>query len=206
MAAAQTPGLREPFSDYRSERPGASHRITVADLPPPRAAESVDNGPFLVPRPKNALPVAPPGFKVDMYANGLSNPRLIRTAPNGDMFLAESAADEIKIVRGVRADGRAALVKRFASGLKKPFGIAFYPPGDAPRWVYVANTDSVVRFPYRSGDLAPGGPAETVVPDLPGGGRLRGGGHWTRDIVFSRDGKTMFVSVGSRSISPFHVA
>ena len=78
-------------------------------------------------------------------------------------------------------------------------GSAFYPPGDAPQWVYVANTDSVVRFPYKSGDLRARGQAETVVPDLPGGGHLRGGGHWTRDIAFSRDGKTMFVSVGSRS-------
>jgi glucose/arabinose dehydrogenase len=198
-AAAQKPDAAGPFFDYRLERPGASHKITVADLPPPRTAESVDNGPLLVPRPKNALPVAPVGFKVDLYADGLSNPRLIRTAPNGDLFLAESAEGRIKVVRGVRADGRAAQVERFASGLNKPFGIAFYPSGDAPQWVYVANTDSVVRFPYKSGDLRARGPAETVVPDLPGGGHLRGGGHWTRDIAFSRDGKTMFVSVGSRS-------
>jgi glucose/arabinose dehydrogenase len=198
-AAAQKPDAAGPFFDYRLERPGASHKITVADLPPPHTAESVDNGPSLVPRPKNAFPVAPAGFKVDLYADGLSNPRLIRTAPNGDLFLAESATGEIKVVRGVRADGRAALVERFASGLTKPFGIAFYPPGNAPAWVYVANTDSVVRFPYRSGDLRARGPAETVVPDLPGGGHLRGGGHWTRDIAFSGDGKTMFVSVGSHS-------
>ncbi len=198
-AAAQKPDAPGPFSDYRLERPGASHKITVADLPPPRAAESVDNGPFLVPRPKNAVPVAPPGFKVDLYADGLSNPRLVRTAPNGDLFLAESGVGEIKVVRGVRADGRAAQVERFAAGLNKPFGIAFYPAGDAPQWVYVANTDSVVRFPYVSGDLRARGPAETVVPDLPGGGHLRGGGHWTRDLAFSRDGKTMFVSVGSHS-------
>ncbi len=197
-APAPSPPPPAPFFDYRLERPGASHKITVADLPPPRAAESVDNGPSLVPRPKNAFPVAPPGFKVDLYADGFSNPRLIRTAPNGDLFLAESAPGEIKVVRGLRADGRAAQVERFASGLNKPFGIAFYPPGDAPMWVYVANTDSVVRFPYKSGDLRARGPAETVV-SLPGGGRLRGGGHWTRDIAFSGDGKTMFVSVGSRS-------
>ena len=198
-AAAQKSDAPGPFSDYRLERPGASHKITVADLPPPRAAESVDNGPSLIPRPKNAFPTAPAGFKVDLYADGLSNPRLIRTAPNGDLFLAESEPGEIKVVRGVSPDGRAALVQRFASGLNKPFGIAFYPPGDAPKWIYVADTDSVVRFPYETGALRARGPAETVVPDLPGGGRLRGGGHWTRDIAFSRDGRTMFVSVGSRS-------
>jgi glucose/arabinose dehydrogenase len=87
----------------------------------------------------------------------------------------------------------------FAKGLDKPFGIAFYPPGPDPRWLYVANTGSVVRFPYKNGDAEARGRAETVVADLPGGGRLRGGGHWTRDIAFSQDGKRMFVSVGSHS-------
>jgi glucose/arabinose dehydrogenase len=65
--------------------------------------------------------------------------------------------------------------------------------------MYVANTDSVVRFAYKNGDVGPSGTPEVMVPNLPGGGRLRGGGHWTRDIKFSRDGKTMFVSVGSVS-------
>ncbi|MGA2990701.1 MAG: PQQ-dependent sugar dehydrogenase, partial [Candidatus Korobacteraceae bacterium] len=83
--------------------------------------------------------------------------------------------------------------------LRRPFGIAFYPLGSAPKWVYVANTDSVVRFPYQSGDLKARGPEETVVKEIPGGGLLRGGGHWTRDIAFSKDGSKMFVSVGSRS-------
>jgi glucose/arabinose dehydrogenase len=87
----------------------------------------------------------------------------------------------------------------FGKGFNKPFGIALYPPGPDPRWLYVANTDSVVRLPYRNGDTVARGPAETVVAELPGGGLLRGGGHWTRDIAFSGDGKRMFVSVGSRS-------
>jgi glucose/arabinose dehydrogenase len=82
----------------------------------------------------------------------------------------------------------------FLESLKQPFGLAFYPPGDAPTHVYVANTDSVIRVPYPKG-----GKPETVVPDIPGGGLLRGGGHWTRDIAFSNDGKRMFVSVGSHS-------
>jgi glucose/arabinose dehydrogenase len=89
-------------------------------------------------------------------------------------------------------------VETFASGLSQPFGIAFYPPGPEPQWIYVANTDSVVRFPYHNGDLKARGPAQKIC-DLPGGGLLRGGGHWTRDIAFSSDGKTMFVSVGSHS-------
>jgi glucose/arabinose dehydrogenase len=193
---AAAPG---PFFDYRLERPGASHKITVADLPPPREAESVDNGPTLIARPRDAWPGAPAGFKVDIYASGLTNPRLVRTAPNGDLLVVESAPGEIRLYRGVGADGRARQTELFARGLNKPFGLAFYPPGDDPQWLYVGNTDSVVRFPYRKNDIRARGAAETVVGDLPGGGLLRGGGHWTRDLAFSRDGKTLFVSVGSRS-------
>jgi glucose/arabinose dehydrogenase len=188
-----------PFTDYREQRPGAVHHIKVSDLPPPGATESVDNGPHMVARPANAWPQAPAGFKVDLYAAGLSNPRLIRTAPNGDFFVAESHADEVRVFRGLGADGKAAQSSVFARKLSQPFGIAFYPPTGEPRYVYVANTDSVVRYPYRSGDLGARGPAETVVAELPGGGHLRGGGHWTRDIAFSPDGKRMFVSVGSHS-------
>jgi glucose/arabinose dehydrogenase len=87
----------------------------------------------------------------------------------------------------------------FASGLERPFGIAFYPPGSEPKYVYVGETGAVVRFPYQNGDLKARGNKETIVPDIPSGGRLHGGGHWTRDVVFSSDGKKMFVSVGSRS-------
>jgi glucose/arabinose dehydrogenase len=187
------------FSDYRQEHPGTIHKITLADLPAPNATKSVDNGPDLVSRPAHAWPQTLPGFKVQLYAAGLNNPRLIRTAPNGDVFLAESHRGEVKVFRGITADGRAEQTETFASGFRQPFGIAFYPPGPAPQWVYVANTDSIVRFPYRNGDLKARGEKQVVVPDLPGGGHLRGGGHWTRDLAFSQDGKRMFVSVGSKS-------
>jgi glucose/arabinose dehydrogenase len=87
----------------------------------------------------------------------------------------------------------------FSDELRQPFGIAFYPAGENPDYVYVANTGSVVRFAYRPGDLKARAQPETVISDLSAGGRLTGGGHWTRDIVFSADGKTLFVSIGSRS-------
>jgi glucose/arabinose dehydrogenase len=186
------------FSDYRGQKPGVARRITVADLPKPQPGQSVDNGPDVVPRPANAWPRAMPGFKVELYASGLVNPRLIRTAPNGDFFVAESRAGLVRIFRGVGKDGRAGQSEVFARGLNKPFGIAFYPLGGDPQWVYVANTDSVVRFPYRNGDLKARG-APQHVADLPGGGLLRGGGHWTRDIAFSLDGRKMYISVGSHS-------
>jgi glucose/arabinose dehydrogenase len=196
--AQNTPLPTEPFSDYRTQKPGATHHITAKDLPAPYATSSVDNGPDQVDRPSNAWPQVPPGFKVELYASRLQNPRLIRTAPNGDVFLAESRANQIKVFRGITNDGKAEQVSVFATGLRQPFGIAFYPPGPNPQWVYVGNTDSVVRFPYRSGDLKATG-APQHIADLPGGGRLRGGGHWTRDIAFSNDGKKMYVSVGSHS-------
>ena len=81
----------------------------------------------LFPRPANAWPIAPRGFKVELYATGLDNPRLLRTAPNGDLFLAESETGKIKVFRGVGADGKAKQVSVFAAGLHQPFGIAFYP-------------------------------------------------------------------------------
>ena len=195
--AAPSDASRVVFADYSQQRPGLIHHITVADLPEPYASRSVDNGPDLVARPAGAMPIAPEGFKVSLYADGFQNPRLLRTAPNGDVFLAESRSGEVKVLRGLGADGRAQQVSVFATGLRQPFGIAFYPATD-PQWVYVGDTDAVVRFPYQKGDLKARGAVEPVV-DLPGGGRLRGGGHWTRDIAFSLDGSTMFVSVGSRS-------
>ncbi len=186
------------FTDYLHQAPGTRRKVTAADLPAPAPAESLDNGAHMVPRPESAWPTAPKGFKVELYATNLENPRLIRTAPNGDIFLAESNANKVKVFRGVGADGKAKQVSEFATGLNLPFGINFYPAGPNPKWVYVGNTDGVVRFQYKSGDLVASGPAEKLF-ELPGGGHLRGGGHWTRDLAFSKDGTKLFVSVGSLS-------
>jgi glucose/arabinose dehydrogenase len=188
------------FSDYRGERPGVMHKITVADLPAPFATESVQNSPKVIARPAGAMPQTMPGYSVAEYATGFDNPRLIRTAPNGDVFLAESLPGRVKVIRGLKPDGRAETVEIYATGLNRPFGIAFYPLGADPKYVYVGNTDSIVRFPYKAGDLKASGPPQVVVPDLPAGaGQLGGRGHWTRDIAFSPDGRKMYVSVGSNS-------
>ncbi|HXM39699.1 MAG TPA: sorbosone dehydrogenase family protein [Bryobacteraceae bacterium] len=197
--AATVEQPQAPFTDYRHEQPGAIRKITVADLPEPYQTKSSDNRPHLVARPADAWPKTLPGFTVTQFATGLQNPRLIRRAPNGDLFVAESEPGQIRVLRGIGADGKAQTVEVFATGLTQPFGIAFYPPGPDPQYIYVGNTGSVVRFPYRNGDLKARGAAETIVPDIPSGGRLTGGGHWTRDIAFTRDGKKMFVSVGSHS-------
>ena len=199
-SAQKTPVLtgQAAFTDAAHESPGARRHLTAADLPAPAPEQSVDNGPTMAPRPANAWPKAPAGFKVDLYATDLDNPRLIRTAPNGDIFLAESGTGKIKVFRGVGADGRAQQVSVFATGLHQPFGIAFYPLGPNPQYLYIGDTDQIVRFPYRNGDLKATGEMVNIA-ELPGGGRLRGGGHWTRDLVFSKDGTKLFASVGSHS-------
>lgn len=189
---------QDAFTDAAHESPGTRRHLTVNDLPSPNQKESVDNGANMVPKPANAWPIAPKGFKVEQYTTGLDNPRLLRVAPNGDVFVAESQPGKILVFRGVTPDGKPQQTSVFAEGLHQPFGIAFYPSGPNPKYVYIGDTDAIVRFPYQNGDLKARGAAEQLA-DLPGGGRLRGGGHWTRDLVFSKDGTKLFASVGSHS-------
>jgi glucose/arabinose dehydrogenase len=192
-AAAALPKPEPPFTDFRFERPGRFRKITLTDLPPPYASQSAQNGPKKVPRPANAWPKVPAGFKVELYATSIDQPRLIRTAPNGDFFVAQSNPGVIRVFRGIAKAGKAEQVSVFAEGLDRPFGIDFYPPGPDPQWVYVGDTDAVVRFPYRNGDLKARGPGQKVV-EVPTALY-----HWTRDIQFTPDGRKMFVSVGSAS-------
>ena len=187
------PPPQPPFTDFRFEEPGTIRKITAKDLPAPYVTDSANNGPRLVARPRDAWPKAPAGFMVQQYATGLDNPRLIRTAPNGDLFLAESSSGKIRVFRGITAEGKPQQTSVFATALNQPYGIAFYPPGENPQWVYVGDNDAVVRFPYQNGDLKARG-APQHIADLP-----HNGGHWTRDVQFSADGKNMFVAVGSAS-------
>ena len=160
---------------------------------------SVDNGADVIPQPEGAWPQAPAGFQGRALRPGLHRgPPSSVPAPNGDIFLADSKAGKVMVLRGVGADGKAQTTETFASGLDHPFGINFYPAAN-PKYVYIANTTSVVRFPYKAGDLKAGSAPQTVVETLPGYAQLRGGGHWTRDVVFTKDGKHMLVSVGSAS-------
>jgi len=183
-----------PFADFRYETPGTVHKITVSDLPPPYTTRSADNGPDLVARPENVWPSAPAGFKVELYATGLDNPRTLRTAPNGDIFLAESNSGRVRVFRGLTSDGKPERSAIFASGLKNAYGLAFYPPGPDPEWLYVGSTKEVVRFAYHNGDLKASGSPQHIA-DLP----ASWSGHWTRAVEFSGDGKKMFVAVGSAS-------
>ncbi len=193
-APINTPPPAPPFTDFRFEKPGTMRHITANDLPAPYATQSSGNEPRIVPRPVSMWPQAPAGFKVDLYATGLANPRLIRTAPNGDFFVADSDKDRILVFRGITSDGKPQQTSVFASTPPHPFGINFYPPGPNPKWVYIGNTNSVIRFPYKNGDMTTSGPSEHIA-DLAGLDQ----DHITRDIQFTADGKTMYVSVGSGS-------
>ena len=180
------------YGDWTRDSPGARRRFTTADMPPPYATRSVADGGSIVPRPSGATPKVPPGFTVEAFATGLSGPRLLRVAPNGDIFVAEMDAGDIRVLHAV-ASGQRATATVYAKGLDEPFGLAFYPPGANPQSLYVGTVDAVLRFAYRSGDAAAEGKPETIVPNLPVGG------HSTRDVIFSPDGRKMYVSVGSLS-------
>jgi glucose/arabinose dehydrogenase len=186
-------------SDWTGDAPGVRRKLVVKDLPEPYATTSVKNHPDETDPPEGALPAVPAGFTVARFASDLSAPRMLRTAPNGDVFVAESKSDHIRVLRDADGDGRAELSQVFADDLDQPFGIAFYPPGPEPTHVYIANTDSVVRYAYKSGATKASGAKQTIVRNIPSGGQLEGGGHWTRDIVFSKDASKLFVSVGSKS-------
>jgi glucose/arabinose dehydrogenase len=181
------------FGDWRADAPGVARQIKPDTLPAPFASQSAAETPSVIVRPAGAAPHLPPGFEASLFATGLDQPRTMRTAPNGDIFVAESGSGQIRVLRTADGVARPVSTTTFASGLNLPFGIAFWPPGPSPRFVYVGETNRVVRYPYQPGDLQARGPSQTIVRSLPSGG------HWTRDIVFSPDGARMFVGVGSAS-------
>ena len=181
----------QAFGGALRDAPGVRHKITLGDLPPPFA-------PAAVPTPRDERraesngPQVLPGFSVSVFASGLREPRQMKLAPNGDIFLSESGAGRIRVLRAAEGAAKAS-VETFAEVPARPYGIAFYPPGPDPRFVYVASEGEVVRFPYQPGDTKARGPAETVIRNLPDGG------HWTRDILITPDGKHLLVAVGSSS-------
>ncbi len=186
------PNASDP-NDWRNQTPGKSYRLSVDSLAEPYATSTPGNFPRVVPQPANAKLEVPPGFKVELFTRGLTNPRIVQVAPNGDIFVAETSANRIHVFRAAEGAAVPTSDEIFATGLNRPFGIAFYPSGAEPQWVYVANNNSVVRFSYRNGDLKARGAFETIVPQL----SQTSDGHTTRDIAFSKDGRRLFISVGS---------
>ena len=179
------------FGDWKKDAPGVHHHITPADLQTPFTSVGVGVAKNVA-RPEGVLPKVPAGFKVAIFASGLDEPRVLRTAPNGDIFVAEkSGVHVLRAGAGAVAPSESSV---FAANLDQPFGIAFYPLGPNPQWIYVAETNRLVRFPYANGDLKARGPAQVIIPKL----AASTGGHWSRDLTFSADGKRLFVSVGSK--------
>lgn len=195
--AAPTVPLGDP--DWKKDEPGRVHKIDVTNLPKPYETAAANNFPQLIDQPADAELRLPEGFKAEVFASDLQAPRAMTVAPNGDVFLAEILSGRIKVMRPSADGSTAELIEVFAQGLLQPLGIAFYPAGDQPEWVYVAGNNRVVRYPYQVGDTVAQGVPEVVVAELAPGGA---GGHYTRDLAFSRDGSRMFVSVGSQSNIP----
>lgn len=138
------------------------------------------------------MPAVPKGFKVGIYADNLGKSRLPLRAPNGDIFLSEAAKGQITLLRSSGGD-KADTTTVFATGLSRPYGMALWPAGANPKYLYVANVNSIVRFPYSVGDVKAKGEPEVIVDKISD----TSGGHVTRTLAFSKDGKTLFLSVGS---------
>jgi glucose/arabinose dehydrogenase len=179
---------------WKNDAPGKAHRIALDSLPEPFASKSAGNNSRVGERAATSELSVPAGFAVAPFATGLKGPRVLRMAPNGDIFVAETSAGRISVLRAADGAREPAQTSVFAEGLQRPFGIAFYP-AERPRYVYVAALNSVVRFPYKRGDLKSRQPPKVIVAKL----SETTGGHSTRDIAFSPDGNLMYVSVGSGS-------
>src|SRR5213593_3510178 len=139
-AAAESGTLltgKAAMGDWTADAPGVRRKIAVNDLPAPSSNVFAINRARVVDRPANAQPQVPPGFKIELYARGFRDPRFLLTAPNGDIFVVESRANQIKVLRDTNSDGKPDLTETFAEhDLNKPFGNAFYPPGDDPQFLY----------------------------------------------------------------------
>jgi glucose/arabinose dehydrogenase len=156
-------------------------------LPPPFATQSAGNGPDRVKPPAGFLPSVPQGFRVNVFAKDFKRPRWLTVASNGDIFVANTGAGEIIVLRDPQNTGGAQEREVFVDGMKRPFGIAFHE-----NYVYVGNTNELARFRYDPKTSKRLGEKEHLL-DLPTGG------HDTRSLAFSADGKHLFIGVGSDS-------
>src|SRR5579863_9621888 len=157
------------------------------ELPEPYATKSAGNGPHNEEPPEGFLPTATEGFRVNVFAEGFKVPRWLATAPNGDIFVAETGANQLVVLRDPQNTGGAQQREVFATGTSRVFGIAFKDD-----YVYVGNTNALVRFRYDPKTSKRLGEAEPLM-------KLPTGGHETRSVAIAPDGKHVFVTVGSGS-------
>ncbi len=181
--------------DWINDRPGRVHRVDLDNLPEPYETASAVNFPQVASRPDGAELMVPDGFSVDTFTTDVQAPRAMVLAPNGDIFLAETQSGRIKVMRPGSDYSNPDSITVFAQGLLQPLGIALYPQGDNPQWVYIAETNRVIRYPYQVGDTVARDIPEVIISQL----SPVGGGHYTRDLAFSPDGSRLYVSVGSQT-------
>ena len=167
-------------------------RIALADLPEPFATPSARQGADVVEIPDVPTLRVPEGFAVQVFADGLESPRWLALAPDGAVLLVESRENRIKRLRDEDGDGVAEAVEvvaTSANGLDLPMGLAFVDGA-----LYVGNTSEVRRYDYSAtGPITGEG---SRITDLPGRGYNQ---HWTRNVVASPDGDSLYVTVGSQS-------
>lgn len=194
-AAAKTVAAGDKAGAWTEDKPGDQHHITVDALVAPYASESAGNGPKVAKRPDGAMPAVPAGFKVSVFAADMGKTRLMLRAPNGDLIVSDAGKGEVRVLRPSADGATSASASVFATGLTRPYGLALWPSGAHPKYLYVASVNSVVRYAYTAGDLKAKGEPETIIEKLAD----TGGGHITRTLAFSNDDKTLFVSIGSGS-------
>src|SRR5262245_37053303 len=145
LLAAQDGGVLRgaaAFGDWRKDKPGVRRHLTAQDLPAASLLHSANNHAEVTKMPEGAHPLVPDGFSAELIASGIRNPRNARIAPNGDLFVADSAANAIRVFRLTAGASKPPETGTFATtGLNRPYGIAFYPSGSNPQWVYIANTE-----------------------------------------------------------------
>ena len=187
---------KDAFGGWKNDAPGTTRHLTADDLEAPFVSKSASNTAQPVPMKVGQLPKVEDGYKIELVAKGIDNPRAIRFAPNGDLFVANSDDGQVLVYRFEGDNPTPIRQSVYVEKLNQPYGIAFYP-ADKPQWVYIAESDGLKRYPYKDGDMeAPKGQdsgVETILDGIPSEH------HWTRDVVFSADGKTMYFSVGSGS-------
>ncbi len=168
-------------------------QISVADLPQPYASDSASKSPQVVAIPQSPTLAVPPGFTVNVFAEGLDAPRWLALTPEGDVLVTETRQNQIRRLRDSNGDGVADQNSIFANasnGLNIPFGMAF--SDDA---FFLGNTDAVLRFPYMLGQGALTGTGQRIAR-LPGNGYRQ---HWTRNVAIAPDQSKLYVSIGSQS-------
>jgi glucose/arabinose dehydrogenase len=190
IAAVAAPLCAGARAQSFEQTPGTVITINLQALPAPFATPSVSNSSQSVPLPPLPNLRVPPGFAVNLFAQGLSHARSMRIAPNGDVFLAQSGTGRITVLRDSDGDGRADVNTTFAQGFRFPHGMALHNG-----FLYIADLDAVWRVPYATGATSAGGPRERVTVQGAFGAT---DGHVTRNLVIDPAGTKMYVAIGSR--------